>query len=95
MMTLCKLLSGMLAWIARRAPKRSPRVNAPPPRFRKLAPAVGDYVRFRHMTGQWFDGVVVQQAKKNLWYVDYRNSAGGVGTTLCYGEELFIPTVAA
>jgi hypothetical protein len=49
---------------------------------------VGDRVHFRHVTGRWFDGVIVQAANQdNLWWVDYQNGEGNMGTTLCFERE--------
>ena len=103
-MTLCKLLSGLFALVVRRpvrsARARRPRQSASdaPPRYVNGSIlgchvsegwyTVGDHVRFHHITGRWFDGVIVQAANQdNLWWIDYRNSEGNMGTTLCYERE--------
>ena len=94
--TLCKLLSGLFALVAsaartagaRHADWRPPAVLVPGCHASDGWYTVGDRVRFYHITGRWFDGVIVQAANQdNLWWIDYRNSEGNMGTTLCFERE--------
>jgi len=77
-MILCKLLSGLFALIVRRRAARQEIMAAArvPGRYERCHMSegwytVGDRVHFRHVTGRWFDGVIVQAANP------HRDEGGG------------------